>query len=340
MRKSIAKDRWGHFSPWSSVYDELESQPGNFDELPPPDAVCRVTAVAISDITDTAFVTLEWDDKKDGCSGTAFYELARNDAIIFQDQSRIGFHVYVDTVTASILESYEWKVFASDSLGNRTVSPQGCGVRTDISPPAVIECEGDRTVCWQSVVPPMQGDIVEYFVEGAPQCSQLGKGGGRELYGWTSDTCYTVASARSEDSLCWRVKARFISGSDTVESVWSSTVTCPLGDIPSSVEPATGQLVPSNFVLAQNYPNPFNPSTTIGFGLPASVATEANVSIVVFNLAGQRVRTLLAEPRGPGMYQVVWDGRDSSGRLMGSGVYIYRLITGTFVESKKMVFVK
>jgi len=89
-------------------------------------------------------------------------------------------------------------------------------------------------------------------------------------------------------------------------------------------------------VLDQNYPNPFNPTTNITYGLPK----DANVVIDVYNLMGQKVVTLVSERQKAGYYTVNWNGRDASGNLVTSGVYIYKITTGDYAKSKKMLLVK
>ncbi len=89
--------------------------------------------------------------------------------------------------------------------------------------------------------------------------------------------------------------------------------------------------------LEQNYPNPFNPQTTIAF----SLKERARVTIVVYNVAGERVATLLDDTRAAGSYaDVRWDGRDASGSPAASGVYFYRLTTNEFEQTRKMVLLK
>ena len=93
---------------------------------------------------------------------------------------------------------------------------------------------------------------------------------------------------------------------------------------------------PSAYQLFQNYPNPFNPSTTIEFAL----SKAANVRLEIFNIVGQKVRTLVSERVAPGGYQVVWDGLDDNGRQVTTGVYLYRFTADNFVQTRKMLFVK
>jgi hypothetical protein len=88
--------------------------------------------------------------------------------------------------------------------------------------------------------------------------------------------------------------------------------------------------------LRGNFPNPFNPETSIAF----TMAAEGNVSIEIFNIRGQRVTTLLNENREAGNHHVVWKGTDDYGRNVGSGIYLYRMTTGDFSTTRRMVLMK
>jgi hypothetical protein len=93
------------------------------------------------------------------------------------------------------------------------------------------------------------------------------------------------------------------------------------------------RLTPS---LSVARPNPFNPTTTIGYSLPRGGDTE----LMVYDIEGRRVRTLVKGLVPAGDHRVVWDGRDDAGNCVASGVYLYRLRVGGLVETKKMVLVK
>lgn len=94
--------------------------------------------------------------------------------------------------------------------------------------------------------------------------------------------------------------------------------------------------LPSMFELAQNRPNPFNPTTTIDF----YIDSQGDITLEVFNVLGQLVKTLVDRPMAPGQYSVVWDGTDTEGARMASGVYLYRLKSGDASQTKKMVLLK
>ena len=94
--------------------------------------------------------------------------------------------------------------------------------------------------------------------------------------------------------------------------------------------------LPPDFRLEQNYPNPFNPATTIEYSLPK----RGHVKIEIFNLVGQKVRTLVDEYKLAGNYCITWDGTDTSGNPLASGIYFCRLRAGDHVQAKKMLLIK
>jgi hypothetical protein len=100
---------------------------------------------------------------------------------------------------------------------------------------------------------------------------------------------------------------------------------------------------PSEFALSQNYPNPFNPITTIPFqvkSLKLGVGRPVHTTLTIYNIRGQKVRTLVDADKVPGEYKVLWDGKDDSGKDVASGVYFYQLKVGDFSEPKKMLLLK
>jgi len=97
-----------------------------------------------------------------------------------------------------------------------------------------------------------------------------------------------------------------------------------------------GKMVPHSFSLGQNRPNPFNPSTVVDY----SVARKSQINISVFNILGQRVKTLVDREADAGQYQAVWDGADDNGNQVASGIYFYKMSTAGFVETRKMVLMR
>jgi hypothetical protein len=94
--------------------------------------------------------------------------------------------------------------------------------------------------------------------------------------------------------------------------------------------------IPQEYSLSQNYPNPFNPATRIEFSLPV----QSRTTLKVYDVIGREVATLLNGERNAGRFTVEWNGRDQFNAPVASGIYFYRLETGSFVQTKKMMLLK
>jgi hypothetical protein len=95
-------------------------------------------------------------------------------------------------------------------------------------------------------------------------------------------------------------------------------------------------MIPASFALHQNYPNPFNPKTEIRFDLPE----EGMVELAIYNLMGQKIRTLTSNHMTPGYHAIVWDGTNDIGSQVATGMYFYSLSSRTFHSTKKMLYLK
>jgi len=106
---------------------------------------------------------------------------------------------------------------------------------------------------------------------------------------------------------------------------------------PVAVEETGSLILPGEFLLYQNYPNPFNPTTQIRYNLP----DETRVSLVIYDILGREIRTLLNEKQSAGYKHVMWDGRDTAGKMVSAGCYLYQLNTDKgFSKVLKMLFLK
>ena len=112
----------------------------------------------------------------------------------------------------------------------------------------------------------------------------------------------------------------------------------------TDVEDNKSSLTPDEFILNQNYPNPFNPSTTISFSIPIVPLSsplrkwrneEGFVTLIVYDILGRKIATLLNEEINPGYYEVAFNGSNLS-----SGTYFYKLSTQDYSETKSMVLLK
>jgi hypothetical protein len=110
------------------------------------------------------------------------------------------------------------------------------------------------------------------------------------------------------------------------KTVWNYSVVSD-----STTDVRVSENVPSEFALMQNYPNPFNPSTTINY----QVATSGFVSLKVYNLLGQEVAALVNEVKAPGTYALDWNAEG-----FPSGVYFYKMQSGSFTETRRMLLLR
>ena len=98
----------------------------------------------------------------------------------------------------------------------------------------------------------------------------------------------------------------------------------------------SGIALPTEFALHNNYPNPFNPVTNITY----DIASATDVTLEIYNVMGQRVRTLAQGSHEPGRYRVMWNATNDYGQSLSSGMYIYRIQAGDFVSVKKLILMK
>lgn len=122
----------------------------------------------------------------------------------------------------------------------------------------------------------------------------------------------------------------------TNESEVNPAPAAPSSGVAVTVQVAPAAPLPYYFSLQQNYPNPYNATTAIRY----SCGQEAFVSLKVYNILGQEVVTLVAERKSAGFHTVLWDSKDKSGNSLASGIYLYRMIAGSFVEKKKLILLK
>ena len=104
----------------------------------------------------------------------------------------------------------------------------------------------------------------------------------------------------------------------------------------STTDVADGKIIPSKFEVFQNYPNPFNPSTTISYALPQN----SFVTLKVYDILGREVKTLVNSEQVPGIHNMIWNGENNYGSKVSSGIYIYRVVAGNYIQTKKMILMK
>tara|TARA_Y100001958_G_C20944830_1_gene349768 strand:- start:5 stop:694 length:690 start_codon:yes stop_codon:yes gene_type:complete len=93
---------------------------------------------------------------------------------------------------------------------------------------------------------------------------------------------------------------------------------------------------PLKFSLHQNYPNPFNPNTKIKY----DIAKQGNVSLSIYDIKGRKIISLVNKQQDVGSYSVLWNGKDKFGNVLPGGIYIYRINSDSFMDTKKLIFLK
>ncbi|NOY79224.1 MAG: T9SS type A sorting domain-containing protein [Calditrichaeota bacterium] len=150
-----------------------------------------------------------------------------------------------------------------------------------------------------------------------------------EPYATTTENKFSDNNVAMGNSYYYRLSAFDFSGNQSAFSKEIALTITKVNDTPRTT-------IPNQFVLKQNFPNPFNPSTKITFGLPSSEQT----TLAIYNLLGAKVRLLAQGKFSAGYHSIVWDGRDDRGRVVGPGIYLYRLQSGSRILVNKMIFMK
>jgi hypothetical protein len=133
---------------------------------------------------------------------------------------------------------------------------------------------------------------------------------------------------------------------EKIDQTQSATVVLEVCDLCGNCtlcDPVTQRIsavVPQGFALRQNFPNPFNPATNIHFDIPASNNGAVDVAIKVYDITGREVITLVNKPMEPGRYSVQWDATNSRGETVAGGIYVYRMVAGDFVATRKLLLLK
>jgi hypothetical protein len=166
------------------------------------------------------------------------------------------------------------------------------------------------------------GEVVEFSIDGAPYQVTVGSNGRAQLSVGVFDV-----------------------GEHTVEltipagCVDPAIVRCRQGNALSDAElwdDESGWEVPGPTAMYGNYPNPFNPSTTFRY----SLSEQGEVSIRIYNMLGQVVKTVVNQVQTAGYHEVKWDGTNETGSKVSSGIYVYRMEAGRFVETNKLLLLK
>jgi len=152
------------------------------------------------------------------------------------------------------------------------------------------------------------------------------------LYLTTQDTSYistTIIDGNQDGSV--------VTFSDGVAEVLAENGPLTVGvNASDAVLSIDEELLPEVYALHQNYPNPFNPITTLRYDLPE----QANVNIIIYDMLGRHVRTLLNEIQDAGYRSVIWNATNDYGKPISAGMYFYKIRAGEFTQTRKMLLLK
>jgi flagellar hook assembly protein FlgD len=121
-----------------------------------------------------------------------------------------------------------------------------------------------------------------------------------------------------------------------VTAIYGAHESVPSNEVTVEVTGTSGNIVATGDQLIGNYPNPFNPETQILF----NISEPGDVSIEVYNIKGELIKTLEKENLSAGQNSIVWNGSDDTNKPASSGIYFYKMKAGKFIEARKMILMK
>lgn len=204
------------------------------------------------------------------------------------------------------------------TVSGSTYGPAVC------KPDVALDSSGVFIVVWQD----SRGGSMDIYL-------QKYNSGGIAIGGNTRAHSSRIESSQINPSIT------FVGNNGGYQIIWQDDrngdwdIYCPVGDPnPAQItelENDLNNVLPTEYSLSQNYPNPFNPATTIEFTLPKA----SDVQLVIYDILGRQVATIVNEFRDAGKYRVMFDASD-----FASGIYIYRIVAGGYMQSKKMSLIK
>ena len=272
--------------------------------------------------TPQAIVAVEWDDLDGGTVGHCYYyyDAALNQFIV----SWVGWPYYPDPTDPrdiQIILNGNGSIITQYANGSTWQSDVTVGIENETG------TDGLQVTYNQ---PYLHNDMAILYSTGwlstAPTSGTVPPGGNQDVSVIFDATLLDVGVYTG---------SLVVTGADIHHQVGQVTIPVTFHVIPTSVDEGTTEL-PREFALSQNYPNPFNPSTEISFALPV----RSHVELRIYNVLGQKVRTLVDTDMEAGYKSVVWNGSDGSGSQVSSGTYFYLLDAGGKTFSKKMTLIK
>jgi phosphodiesterase/alkaline phosphatase D-like protein len=240
------------------------------------------------------------------------------------------FHHRVELTNLQPRALYHYHVGSIDRSGNGPTESADATFMTDAEPdttapeaPSGLSAEFQENRVVLSWTANTEHDVLGYNVYRREETGEMG--GFEAIVTIVSGVQYVDGGVIEEKQYGYKITAVDGSGNESMPS--SEAV---------SVADSEVRVLPQVYALEPNFPNPFNSVTWVRYQLPC----EGEVVLSIYNILGQRVRTLVESRQEEGFYHVVWDGRDGEGRAVGSGIYLVRIEAGPFVKVRKMALLK
>ncbi|MCF8242027.1 MAG: T9SS type A sorting domain-containing protein [Melioribacteraceae bacterium] len=234
--------------------------------------------------------------------------------------------------------SYQWRVRSyngtdysswSNPIGEFTVKAGSAPVMALPGSPAngIQLTTPNTTISW--ILPTLSDSPLSYELEISDNAEMTDA----SVIDDINSPLFSIDDLEPNKEYFWRVRSK---NSEGDYSFYSQTTSFNTADELTAIEEKVEDAIPTEYSLDQNYPNPFNPTTQLRFAIPDA----GLVSLKIYNMLGQEVTTLISGYKEVGTYNVAWNGTDNFGNKVTSGVYIYRITAGDFVQTKKMILLK
>ncbi|MCF6271512.1 MAG: T9SS type A sorting domain-containing protein [Melioribacteraceae bacterium] len=181
------------------------------------------------------------------------------------------------------------------------------------------------TLSW--ILPTTSESELTYEIEIANNQDMIGS----EIFANLENPFYELDELNGDTKYFWRARSK---NGEGLYSQYSDIGSFSIGDNVTGV--SNEKVIPTKFFVGYNYPNPFNPTTTIQYGIPES----AYVTVKIYNMLGEEVSVLVQSEKSAGTYEIMWTGNDNFGNKVSSGTYIFRVVAGDQVMSRKMILMK
>ena len=181
------------------------------------------------------------------------------------------------------------------------------------------------------------GSLYQWGMVTIPKGDITSFDGSYKIGGLRTGDYYVMASTDDECHQIWYNNKPTPEDADSVSVTMPDTTLNIDFNLPTAVE-SEDEIAqrPAEFELHQNYPNPFNPGTKIEYTLKKT----GHVTLHIYNVLGEKVKTLLDQDQSAGLYQINWDGKNDSGKPVSSGLYLYKLAVNGFSQVKRMLLLK